>query len=121
LYDATPPILLFNGYGGSEVRPVALPAGLKSLGLLREKPAGLFAETETSVFKETERRTFFLRPQGKTAWEARTMPAANCEYIRFADGEGKNVSTVCGESAVGGGGPRFQYVSSDSGRTWQRK
>ena len=121
IYASQPPVLLYNSYGKSDVRPVAFPAELKNLGLLREKPVGLFAETHTSVFKETEKRTFFLRPRGKTAWEARSMPAANCEYIRFADGEGKNVSTVCGESAVGGGGPRFQYVSGDSGRTWQRK
>ncbi len=119
-YIAKPPALLYAGYGKSEFRPVELPADMKSLGLLREKPIGLFAERETTYFKETEKRPFFFRPAGKTAWETRSMPANNCEHIRFADGEGKNLSTVCGESAVGGG-QRFQYVSNDDGRTWQKK
>jgi hypothetical protein len=119
-YTAKPPVLLYAGYGKSEFRPVELPADMKSLGLLREKPVGLFAERETTYFKETEKRPFFFRPAGKAAWETRSMPANNCEHIRFTDGEGKNLSTVCGESAVGGG-PRFQYASGDGGKTWQKK
>jgi hypothetical protein len=121
IYAATPPVALSYTLGKGDLRPLPLPQELKALGFLREKPVGLFAENQTSVFKETEKRTFFFLPQGKTTWDARMMPAANCEYIKFADMEGKNVSTVCGESAVGGGGPRFQYTSGDGGKTWQRK
>jgi hypothetical protein len=121
IYAAEPPVLLYNSYGKSDIKPIALPEELKRIGLLREKPAGLIAETQYSGYKDTEKRAYFFRSKGKTAWETRSMPSTNCEYIRFEDQEGKNFSTVCGEIAVGGGGPRFQYVSSDSGRTWQRK
>ena len=121
IYATEPPVLLYNSYGKSDLKPVTLPTELKNLGLLREKPVGLFAEHQTTYYKETDKRIYFFRSKGKTAWETRFMPSTNCEYIRFEDLEGKNFSTVCGETAVGGGGPRFQYVSSDSGRTWQRK
>ena len=120
-YIATPPLALFSAYGRTEFKSVELPVEIKSIGLLREKPAGLFAEREISFYMETEKRPFFFRAAGKTAWDPRSMPTPNCAHIRFLDNEGLNLSTECGDRAVGFGGPKDLYVSKDGGKTWQKK
>lgn len=120
-YIATPPLALFSAYGRTEFKSVELPAEIKSIGLLREKPAGLFAEREISFYMETEKRPFFFRPAGKTVWDPRTMPTPNCTHVKFVDNEGLNLSTECGDRAVGFAGPKDQYVSKDSGKTWLKK
>lgn len=130
LYAVTPPVALFGAHGASSFRPVELPADVKNLALLRERPSGLFAERESSFWKETEKRPFFVRPAGKTGWETRSMPGINCDYISFMDADGKALSTACGEASLNinksgnwttGSGNRAQYVSGDGGKTWQKK
>ncbi len=120
-YIVKPPRLLFGAYGRIDFRPIELPPDMKELGLLREKPAGLFAEQEISFWKETKPRPFFFRPAGKAAWEARFMPAPNCKQIKFLDKAGRSVSSECGDRAVWAGGPRQKYVSKDGGKRWRRK
>ncbi|MEK6698486.1 MAG: hypothetical protein AABZ10_05510 [Nitrospirota bacterium] len=120
-YMINPPRVVSGAYGKVDFRPVGLPQDMKDLGLLREKPAGLFAERDISFYMESEKRQFFFRPAGKAAWEARSMPAPNCEHIRFQDNDGLNLSTQCGDRAVWAGGPQQQYLSKDGGKTWQKK
>jgi hypothetical protein len=120
-YTVKPPIVLLGAFGKIDFRPVGLPQDLKDLGLLREKPAGLFAEREISFYMESDKRPFFFRPAGKTAWESLSMPAPNCKHIKFLDNEGLNLSTECGDRAVWAGGPQQEYLSKDGGKMWQKK
>jgi hypothetical protein len=113
--------VLLGAFGKIDFRPVGLPQDLKDLGLLREKPAGLFAEREISFYMESDKRPFFFRPAGKTAWESLSMPAPNCKHIKFLDNEGLNLSTECGDRAVWAGGPQQEYLSKDGGKMWQKK
>jgi hypothetical protein len=121
---------MFSVYGKTEFKPVELPAEMKKLSLLREKPVGLFAERESSFWQEKEKRPFFVRLAGKTTWEMRSMPGTNCDYISFLDADGNSLSTTCGEASLNidksfkwtaGSGNRVQFVSRDGGKTWQKK
>lgn len=129
-YTITPPYALFTAYGRLDFKPVELPTDMKNLSLLRERPVGLFAERASSVWNEKEMRPFFFRAAGRMVWEQRSMPGTNCDYISFLDAEGNSLSTICGEMSLdlgksggwkAGSGNRARYVSSDSGRTWQKK
>lgn len=111
-YTAEPPVLLTSDHGRANYQPVALPQQINALGLVREKPLGLFAELKVKTSGEKENRPFYFRRTGSTAWEARSMPAPNCGIVFFLDDGGSNVKTDCGKVA---------YLSSDGGKTWQKK
>lgn len=119
-YTVNPPALLFSEHGKTEFARFELPGDLKTFGMLNETPAGLFAEQQITFYKETEKRPFYFRPSGKPAWEKLFMPAPNCDYIKFQDGQGNHLSTACSDRAVGFGGPTTAYVSKDRGNTWQK-
>ncbi len=119
LYEGKTPKLLFSTFGKTEFTPVELPDEIREVGLIQERPVGIFAEQATSFFKEAEKRPFFFRIAGGTAWEKRFMPDRNCQYMRFLEDE--SVFTDCSDAAVGTGGDKVQYVSTDNGMNWQKK
>lgn len=119
LYNENTRTLLFSTFGKTEFTSLELPDEIRDLRLVQERPAGIFAEQATSTFKESEHRPFFFRAAGKTAWEKRSMPDRNCQYIGFLEDE--SVSTECSDLAVGSGGDKVRYVSSDNGISWQKK
>lgn len=121
IYTVKSPSVLFSKYGKTDFSPVALPPDAKTLGLLHEKPAGLFAEREITFYRETKKRPFYFRPAGKPSWESRSMPGTNCGHFAFLDRQGRKLGTTCGDRAVGFPGPRDHYVSRDGGKTWQKK
>jgi hypothetical protein len=121
-YTVEPPRALIASYGKLDFRPVELPKDMETLGLLREKPAGLFAERDITFYMESEKRPFFFRASNQSAWETRSMPVANCKHIDFLDSAGLNISTECSDRAVWHpAGKRQQYLSKDGGRTWDKK
>lgn len=120
-YTGKPNLLIYSEYGKTEFSPIQLPQDLKKFGMFNEKSIGSFAEEALTFYKETEKRPFYFRPTGSTVWQKQFMPAPNCEHIKFADGDGANMSTVCSDRAVGFGGQKFMYISKDGGVGWQRK